>query len=802
MRAGPRGPYAAAMLLVPIPGSWAAIATLLLLATTAAAPVAIAAPATPRAGTAEVRALRARTAELLQRREQARLEGGVSLESLEADLTRLAAELEAAGLDSLAGSVWYHDSSIRSRLSRGADAEQAMSRAIGAALRARDLSGELRYRVFLAELRVNRDPSLSLQTVRAVMPRLRGPDLQVTLGDARSTEAHAYMEMGRWSEALASARRSADVYQRADKPRERARSLLQASQCLRFLNRHAEALPIADSVIALGRRTPLGTVHARAYQERASILGTLQRPEEGLAAAREALSINRRLGDRRAANTSRLFMTNQLFTLQHHADCLLETDTLLADPNIRETPTLRIRTQLLRAGALQALRRYAEADTLLEHELARFERWRATLDTEEDRAAVVEHGLAAYGLWARVLIERGRPKDAWRASERGRAATLESRLGARDVPDADALIARLDRGHAALVQFDGVGGVGANVFVLGGGTLRAVPIPSGMRIREVELLVESMADQRGRTPPAALAKLSQVLLAEWWPQLPRGIERLVVVPPWSADALPIESLPIPGDPRGTRVGQRYAVSYVPSAGILAALDERRPEGRQLTIVADPAVDAKQPAVSSLEPATRGAVTRGLPGAREEARRLAEPGATVLVGRDATLARLRQAGPSGVLHFATHAVEDPRSASRGGLVLAGADPLLTPDEIEKLGIGADLVTLSGCGTMGSTRYAGEGSFGLARGFLVGGARSVVTTRWKVGDRAASRMMQLFYAGLRTGLPRDVCLARASEQLAREGFAARDCTAFLLIGVPDAPVERWSAGAAGRSPGAGK
>jgi CHAT domain-containing protein len=151
----------------------------------------------------------------------------------------------------------------------------------------------------------------------------------------------------------------------------------------------------------------------------------------------------------------------------------------------------------------------------------------------------------------------------------------------------------------------------------------------------------------------------------------------------------------------------------------------------------------------------------------------------------------------VLHFATHAYEDPRDPAGGGLLLAGEVPVLSPAGVETLGVAMDLVTLAGCGTLGTLAHPGEGTFGLARAFLVSGARTVVTTRWAVSDRAASRFMEAFYGGLRAGRARDTSLGEARAQLAAAGFPPRDCWAFALLGVGDRPLEQWAAREGGKS-----
>lgn len=91
----------------------------------------------------------------------------------------------------------------------------------------------------------------------------------------------------------------------------------------------------------------------------------------------------------------------------------------------------------------------------------------------------------------------------------------------------------------------------------------------------------------------------------------------------------------------------------------------------------------------------------------------------------------------------------------GIVLAGAnnrpaaddpqaDGILTAAEIETLDLSAvDLVVLSACETGLGKTAGGEGLTGLQRAFHIAGARSCVSTLWKVDDRATQELMSRFY-----------------------------------------------------------
>ena len=95
--------------------------------------------------------------------------------------------------------------------------------------------------------------------------------------------------------------------------------------------------------------------------------------------------------------------------------------------------------------------------------------------------------------------------------------------------------------------------------------------------------------------------------------------------------------------------------------------------------------------------------------RDEARAIAIKDAKVWTGEHATSARLLDplVQDAAVLHFATHAVNDPRRPERSHLRLAGKHGDLTAAKVESLGLHADLVSLSGCRTAGGVGLLARG-----------------------------------------------------------------------------------------------
>ena len=314
------------------------------------------------------------------------------------------------------------------------------------------------------------------------------------------------------------------------------------------------------------------------------------------------------------------------------------------------------------------------------------------------------------------------------------------------------------------------------------------------------------------------ATLSRLLLGPVAGQLKK--KRLVIVSDGALEYIPFAALPAPetGDKKSSASPSRTPVTLprlliedheivnLPSASVLAVLrrelKDRHPSPRALAVLADPVFSKDDPRVTPPN-ATKGAhpvasterVTGGAVSESDIARSSRETGLTdfprlrfsrqeadaitaFLPEKDRmkaldfsasrATAQNQELGQYRILHFATHGLLNSRHPELSGLVFSlineqgqPQDGFLRFHEIYNLKLNADLVVLSACQTALGKEVVGEGLIGLTRGFMYAGASRVVSSLWRVDDRATAELMKRFYSGmLKDGL-RPAAALRASQ-----------------------------------------
>ncbi len=280
-------------------------------------------------------------------------------------------------------------------------------------------------------------------------------------------------------------------------------------------------------------------------------------------------------------------------------------------------------------------------------------------------------------------------------------------------------------------------------------------------------------------------------------------QMLIIVPDGQLNLVPFDAL---RDASGRYVLETRTVVYSPSATTFFLLnEERRQQESSKALLAVGGIPYSRSSMN------RSGLTHGfnrsgfvdLPSSADEVRmaEAAFPGQKVdsLIGSSATEAAFKaeRLNQYRVIHLAVHGFADSTFPERAALILlsdpaAGEDGFLQASEIVQLRFDAELVVLSACETAVGPLQGQEGIANLSRAFLLAGARSVISTLWKVDDDASLFLMKHFYEHLSRNQAPALALTAAKRDMLRT-FGRRavpyEWAAFTIEGAGEGPsVER--------------
>jgi len=268
-----------------------------------------------------------------------------------------------------------------------------------------------------------------------------------------------------------------------------------------------------------------------------------------------------------------------------------------------------------------------------------------------------------------------------------------------------------------------------------------VPIGRGELVAKVTSLRESIYNVAEKEKFKASSQELYGLLLKPALSHVRGKE-LLIVPHDVLHYVPFQALL---SPQGKYLIQDYPIYYLSSASLMQfTREKRRAGGESALVMGNPSL---------------GDEAYNLRFAEREAKEIAAvyPQSAVYVLAEASKPRAVSLSPKyDMLHFAVHAElneDDPLSSA---LLLAGDghdDGRLSVGEIFSLGLKAGMVVLSACETGLGKLSNGDEMIGLTRAFIYAGTPSVVTTLWKVSDRASYELMREFYQHLKTAKKSD-------------------------------------------------
>lgn len=278
-----------------------------------------------------------------------------------------------------------------------------------------------------------------------------------------------------------------------------------------------------------------------------------------------------------------------------------------------------------------------------------------------------------------------------------------------------------------------------------------------------------------------LQQLHQILIqpiADLLPTQPK--EKVIFIPQGELFLVPFAALQ---DTKGQYIIEKHTIATAPSIQVLDLLDQRKQRiqglAKDVLIVGNPTMPTRP-----LNPGEKPQERYSLPGAEQEAKKIAEIFNTkLLTGDAATETAIVQRMPQAkIIHLATIALPINEQKLGSALALAPSDKddgWLTSEEIMNLNLKAELVVLSADDTA-LGKITSDGVIGLSRSFFTAGVPSVIGSLWSVSDNETAFLMTEFYQELSKNPDKAAALRHAMLTTMKKYPNPMKWAAFTLIG----------------------
>lgn len=282
--------------------------------------------------------------------------------------------------------------------------------------------------------------------------------------------------------------------------------------------------------------------------------------------------------------------------------------------------------------------------------------------------------------------------------------------------------------------------------------VRDVFLPRSELLAKVQALQKSLSDRHNPFDRKTARELYLFLIqpAAGW----IGGERLVIVPHDALHSLPFQVLENPAD--GSSLGERYQISYAPSATIQGGLRKT-------------VVGAEKTLLAAADP--------GIPEAANEVESIAKlyPGRSMVV-LDSLIKESdvkASVGDYDIVHLSVHGKFNKQEPMLSYLDLAKGgqdDGRLTAAEMFGLPLGeTTLVVFSACDTGKAEATASNEVLGMIRALLYAGASTVVLSYWEVDSASTALWMETFHRAAQSSSPAEAARLALREVKKRPEYA---------------------------------
>jgi tetratricopeptide (TPR) repeat protein len=486
----------------------------------------------------------------------------------------------------------------------------------------------------------------------------------------------------------------------------------------------------------------------------------LGRLNDALTTFDRALALARKTGNQREAMQAVLYRGETLYRMGRIPEAKREFQSALDLASQLGTVEEQWKAVYALGRIAQKQGRTELAEQNYRDAIQRIESLRSNLQLTRLRSDFLADKRDVYDALIKLLLDRKDAASAIEYMERSRARVFQDRSFRDRAKPASLSLASIQKllpGDSALVEFwTGPENIAA-VWLTREGTGISMKALSRAEMDQFAQLVSGLPDNLGADWRKSLERFVELMPAAVEPFSESRYPHLLVVPDGFLSTVPFELFPAQD---GKLVLESHDLTYLPSAVLLMRGDLqdtpslKMPWQNQLIAFGDPAVvGSGESTLLSARSADAGSFS-ALPASREEISGIAR----LIAGRARLYLGLSDKKPlffvsarsgAALLHVSTHAVADMDNPERSRLLFSPDKPGEANDfvflkELYDLDLrGVSLATLSACDTEKGRLVPGEGVQAFSRALLSAGARSALTTLWRVPDQPTSEFMQQFY-----------------------------------------------------------
>ncbi|MGB8537268.1 MAG: CHAT domain-containing tetratricopeptide repeat protein [Acidobacteriaceae bacterium] len=411
---------------------------------------------------------------------------------------------------------------------------------------------------------------------------------------------------------------------------------------------------------------------------------------------------------------------------------------------------------------------FATADAWFRKSIKTFEEQRSTLENEESKLPFFTNASQVYGDYAGYLVNHGRPDEALKLIDLGRARTLLEGLGIAKNESRSMLSDNLDprsvaRRLGGTILSYWLGPTESYLWAISPTQVRLFKLPKETEITEQVISYQKniqRSDDILATDSESGRKLYESLVEPAQAMIPKN-SKVFIIPDGSLNQLNFETLLVPQPALHYWIEDAVVVN-ANSVRMLAAFagHSRAKTPGGLLLIGDP-----------IPP---GAAFEELPNASREAaaveKYFPQDRRVVFTRERALPSAYAESHPEryAYIHFVAHGTASRLTPLESAVILSRTpgDPdtfKLYARDIKRYPLRAELVTVSACYGSGARAYAGEGLVGLAWAFLRAGSHYVAGALWEVSDSSTPQLMDQMYAALEQGRTPDVAMREAKLSL---------------------------------------